>query len=60
MWFVFKETTFHKKPIPAGGQANFGQFGDQNQQPQFPQQTQFPQQPQFPQQQQQQQFTSNY
>lgn len=56
-WFVFKETSFHKKPMPEEmgtgqpnfGQANFGQanpFGDQTAgQPQS--QAHFPQQRQF-------------
>ncbi|CAG2100326.1 unnamed protein product [Medioppia subpectinata] len=52
MWFVFKETQFHRKQMPdqmgapGGPQPGFGQFGDQmGGQQQMPQQTtHFPQQ----------------
>jgi hypothetical protein len=54
MWFVFKETSFHRKPTPdqlgAPGQqsAGFGAYGGQSgAQQQMPSQTHFPQQKQF-------------
>lgn len=54
MWFVFKETSLHHKPIPdqmttPGSQptAGFGAYGDQNVTQQMPSQTHFPQQKQF-------------
>ncbi|RWS08362.1 synaptophysin-like protein [Dinothrombium tinctorium] len=47
-WFVFKETTLHRKPMQMGeGPQRFDSFGDQTRQGPITQQNQFQQQQQF-------------